>query len=101
MGKKIKAHDINQEIQQGTALLVDVRDDEEWDAGHAVGAMHLSVDRILSGELPTQDTKEKIYLYCAAGGRAFRAASYLESKGYQAECIGGLGDWKRSGGAVE
>lgn len=101
MGKKIDAAEITKEVNAGTALLVDVRGTDEWSSGHAKGAMHLSVDRIMGGELPTKDTSKKVYLYCASGGRAGMAANFLKSKGFQTENLGGLSSWKSSGGSVE
>lgn len=101
MGKKVNADEITKDLNAGSALLVDVRGDDEWNSGHAKGAMHLSVDRIRNGELPTKDTSKKLYLYCASGGRAGIAANYLKNKGFQTENIGGLSSWRNSGGSVE
>lgn len=101
MGKKVSADEITKEMEAGTALLVDVRSSDEWNNGHAKGATHLSVERIMNGEQPTEDTSKKLYLYCASGGRAGTAANYLNSKGFQTENLGGLSGWKSSGGSVE
>lgn len=101
LGKRINAEEITLEVSEGKALLVDVRGDDEWAGGHAKGAMHLSVDRIMQGELPTQDKGTKMYLYCASGGRAGSAANYLSGKGFNAENIGGLSGWRSAGGKVE
>ena len=100
-GKKFDAAEITSEVLNHTALLVDVRGNDEWDSGHAKNALHLSVDRIMNGELPTKDTSKKIYVYCASGGRASMATSYLKQKGFTAENLGGLRDWKGAGGLVE
>lgn len=101
MGKKIDATEISEEMKDGKALLVDVRGDDEWHGGHAKGAMHLSVDRIMRGELPTKDTSTKLYVYCASGGRAGMAAKYLKGKGFEVENLGGLSSWRSAGGKVE
>lgn len=101
MGKKIDATGITKEIQGGTALLIDVRGDDEWNGGHAKDALHLSVDRIMQGKLPTKDTATKLYLYCASGGRSGMATNYLKSKGFDAENIGGLSNWRSAGGKIE
>lgn len=101
MGKKVNADEITKDLNAGSALLVDVRRDDEWNSGHAKGAIHLSVDRIMNGELPIKDTSKKLYLYCASGGRAGTAANYLKNKGFQTENIGGLSSWRNSGGSVE
>lgn len=101
MGKKVDAVGITKEMQNGKALLIDVRGDDEWKAGHAKDGMHLSVDRIMQGELPTKDTSTKLYLYCASGGRAGTAANKLNGKGFETKNIGGLSSWRIAGGEVE
>lgn len=101
MGSKIDAVKITKEMNDGQALLIDVRSDDEWNGGHAKGAMHLSVDRIARGELPTKDLSKKLYVYCASGGRSSMAASHLKKKGFTVENIGGLGSWRSAGGGVE
>lgn len=101
MGKKIDTAGITKEVGDGKALLLDVRSDDEWKVGHASGAVHLPVDRIMQGALPTKDTSTKLYLYCASGGRAGMAANHLQGKGYDTENLGGLSNWKNSGGSIE
>lgn len=100
-GKKIDASAITAEMNENKAYLVDVREDDEWDELHAKGALHLTVSRIMNGEVPTKDTSKKLYLYCASGGRASVAASKLKTKGYMVENLGGLSAWRREGGATE
>lgn len=100
-GKMIDVKEITSELKENTAQLVDVRGNEEWDESHAEGALHLSVERILNGEVPTRDKSKKIYLYCASGGRASMAASRLRASGYVVENLGGLRDWKTAGGTTE
>lgn len=99
--KKFDATAITTEVLEDTALLIDVRRNDEWNNGHARNAVHVSVDRIMNGELPTKDVSKKLYLYCASGSRASMATSFLQQKGYMAENLGGLRDWKAAGGAVE
>lgn len=100
-GKKIDVQVITKEMNNGEAYLVDVRGDDEWDVLHAKGALHLSVDRIMRGEVPTKDTSKIVYLYCASGGRASMAARQLQVSGYTVENLGGLSSWKSAGGATE
>jgi rhodanese-related sulfurtransferase len=99
--QELTPQDIRQQLDAGEALLVDVRGDDEWRKSHAKSAMHLSVDRILDGELPTDDTSKAIYLYCASGNRAGMAAQVLEKHGFTAHNIGGLRSWQAAGGEVE
>lgn len=100
-GKKIDVVAITAELENDKAYLVDVRGNDEWDGLHAKGALHLSVERIMGGEVPTKDTSKKLYLYCASGGRASMAAMKLKAKGYSVENLGGLSSWKSAGGATE
>jgi len=100
-GKKVDAAEVTAEVLAHKALLIDVREDEEWDNGHAKNALHLSVDRIMRGELPTKDPAKKLYLYCASGARASMATSYLRRQGLTVENIGGLRDWTSGGGSTE
>ncbi len=100
-GKKVNAAEVTNEVLTHEALLIDVRGNEEWDSGHASNALHLSVERILAGQLPTKDTTKKVYFYCASGARASMATSYLRQRGFVAENLGGLHAWKSGGGVVE
>lgn len=64
-------------VDTSTAILVDVREEHEWQAGHIEGALHLPLSRLseLNPDLP-QD--KKVYLYCRSGGRVFPAAVFLK-----------------------
>ncbi len=100
-GKTIDAAKITAELEDKTAVLVDVRGSGEWQGGHAKGAMHFPVERINDGQTPTSDTSRKIYLYCASGNRSGMAANILSAKGYTTENLGGLRDWVKGGGKIE
>lgn len=89
------------EISDGIAQLVDVRDDAEWQAGHAVGAIHMPLGQILEGDTAELDTIKPIYLYCDTGDRSGMAENYLGSMGYQATNIGGITDWVQAGGTTK
>lgn len=89
------------EISDGIAQLVDVRDDAEWQAGHAVGAIHMPLGQILEGDTAELDTIKPIYLYCDTGDRSGMAENYLSSMGYQATNIGGITDWVQAGGTTK
>ena len=89
-----------EEVENGTAVLLDVRRDDEWDAGHAKPAVHFNSVRLLTnGELPELDKTIKIYTYCQSGGRAGRVKTALINHGFeQVENLGGLNDWYSGGG---
>ncbi|WP_058235795.1 rhodanese-like domain-containing protein [Devriesea agamarum] len=79
------------------ALLVDVRESDEWDAGHAPNAQHLPASELLAryGELPEDGP---VYLVCRSGGRSSKAAIWLNQNGYEAINVrGGMGAWAEAG----
>jgi len=65
-------------------ILVDVREDREWTAGHAVGAVHLSrgvIERDIEQQIP--DKKTTMVLYCGGGYRSALVADSLRKMGYE------------------
>jgi rhodanese-related sulfurtransferase len=64
-------------------VLVDTREDSEWDAGHVSGAVHLGkgvIERDIETRVPDKSTK--IVLYCGGGFRSALAADNLQKMGY-------------------
>jgi rhodanese-related sulfurtransferase len=81
-------------------LLVDVREESEWAAGHASGAMHLSkgiIERDIEVRVPGRDTK--MVLYCGGGYRSALVADNLQKMGYTQpiSLAGGWRAYKESG----
>lgn len=79
--------DVHQFVKSKRAVLLDVREEEEWDAGHLKFAKLVPLSVIRKGELPEELAKrfpkdKPIYLHCQAGGRVLMAAEILQSKGY-------------------
>jgi rhodanese-related sulfurtransferase len=77
--------------------LLDVREDDEWAAGHAPGARHIPLGELgaRAAEVP-QD--ELIYVICRSGGRSARAAQALAGAGWRAVNVGGgMQDWAAAG----
>ena len=84
--------------------LIDVREDNEWAAGHAAGAMHLGkgiIERDIETKVP--DKAETLVLYCGGGYRSALAADALQKMGYQnpISLDGGWRAWNEAGLAVE
>jgi rhodanese-related sulfurtransferase len=88
------------EVTRGEAQLLDVRSAEEWDAGHAAGALHLTVAELVAGAATKLDRTKTVYIYCASGARADRAARLLRDQGFDAENVGGLHEWLQHGGTL-
>lgn len=75
-------------VAQQKAVLVDVREVDEWQDGHLKDARHLALSD-LKGGVPPERLKNLpqgsvVYLHCAAGGRCRVAADYLKKLGYDA-----------------
>ena len=86
-------------VADDDAVIVDVRRDDEWDAGHADRAIHWELSRLESGDLPDIAKDAHVYTYCAAGGRAGKAADILRENGWvNVQNMGGLSDWTAAGG---
>ena len=86
------------------AQLIDVREDREWNDGHAVGAIHLGkgiIERDIVGAVP--DRSAEIILYCGGGYRSALAADMVQRMGYRNvfSMAGGWKAWKDSGAPVE
>ena len=85
-------------------VLVDVREESEWNAGHIPGATHLGkgvIERDVEQKIP--DTGQEIVLYCGGGFRSALAAEALEKMGYTnvISMDGGWRGWKEKGYPVE
>jgi molybdopterin/thiamine biosynthesis adenylyltransferase/rhodanese-related sulfurtransferase len=91
-------------IEAGEPVVVDVREQDEWDEGHIPGAVHIPRGRLESRiERAAPDQNRPIVLYCSSGSRSAFAAKTLEDLGYEdvASLAGGFTDWKRNGFPVE
>jgi rhodanese-related sulfurtransferase len=87
------------EVASGKAVLIDVRRDDEWAAGHAKNAVHFAVERIQAGELPDVAKDAKVYLYCHSGRRAGLALPILQQAGFSnVTNLGALQSWIDAGG---
>jgi len=84
--------------------LIDVREDNEWDAAHAAGSIHLGkgiIERDIETTVP--DKSAELILYCGGGYRSALAADVLQNMGYTNvfSMAGGWKAWKDSGAPVE
>jgi rhodanese-related sulfurtransferase len=87
-------------LSKGTSVLLDVREQDEWDAGHAPQAQSLPMSQLTErlSELPV-DTD--ILVICHSGGRSQRVTRALVDAGYPAiDVSGGMLAWAAAGGEV-
>jgi rhodanese-related sulfurtransferase len=82
------------------AVLLDVRESDEWTAGHAPGATHLPMSE-LTGRMDELPDHDPLYVVCRSGGRSARVVAYLAGQGYPAVNVGGgMQAWARQGREV-
>lgn len=75
------------------ALLLDVREGEEWTAGHAPMATHIPLAE-LPDHLEELNRDETIVCVCRSGGRSLRAAEFLDEHGFDVvNLAGGMTAW--------
>jgi len=84
------------------AVILDVREDDEWDRGHIANAVHVPIDRLANrmhyepGELLSD---EPLVVVCRGGGsRSARATAWLNANGFEAvQLVGGTRGWMNAG----
>ena len=81
-------------------VLIDVREDHEWQTGHAAGAVHIGrgvLEMSIETAVPKKDTP--IVVYCQGGGRSALAADTLQKMGYTKvySLAGGLNAYRAAG----
>ena len=87
-------------LNSSAAVVVDVRDKDEWDEGHIPGATHMSRGTIeLDIEQKMPDPNAMIICHCGGGGRSTLAAETLQKMGYKnvRSMAGGIKAWKAIG----
>lgn len=74
-------------------VLLDVREQEEWDRGHAPDAVHIPLGE-LERRLDELPRSQPLVVTCRSGGRSSRAVTFLREKGYDAYNLdGGMLEW--------
>jgi rhodanese-related sulfurtransferase len=97
---EISPSDAAAKSKSGDAVIVDVREKDEWDEEHIPNAMHLSRGTIeLDVEEKFSDRNSTIICHCGGGGRSALAAESLQKMGYKnvRSMAGGFKAWKAMG----
>lgn len=92
------------ERQNAGATLIDVREDNEWEAGHAKDAVHMGrgvIERDIVQSVPDKDAE--LVLYCGGGYRSALVADNLQKMGYTnvLSMAGGWTAWKEAGAPTD
>jgi rhodanese-related sulfurtransferase len=87
-------------IDEG-ALLVDVREDSEFEMGHAPGALHIPLAEV-PDHLEDLPKDRQIVAVCRSGGRSSRAGQFLIEQGFDVVNLeGGMTAWAQQGAPLE
>ena len=92
----VTVSDLPAALPEGVTLL-DVREPDEWAAGHAPEAVHIPMGELAArlGELPAE---ANLYVVCRGGGRSSRATTFLNASGRNATNVdGGMKAWHAAG----
>lgn len=85
-------------------FLLDVREDDEWEAGHAEGALHIPMSEFVAryGELTEAAPQDgRVNVICRSGGRSAQVTQYLVQQGIDAVNVeGGMHLWEATGRPV-
>lgn len=101
-GPSISPAEADARIKAGTAVLIDVREPDEWADGVAEPALlcplsDLRGDRAQWKAVLEANRDKELILYCASGARSGIAAGMLRKEGFVAVNAGGFGDWRSAG----
>lgn len=89
----ISAKDMDKFINNNSFLFVDLREKEDYDKGHMIGAISMDYDDIVNNNINLPNNKV-IILYCDRGGLSLMAAKKLSRMGYNVKSvIGGMNSY--------
>jgi rhodanese-related sulfurtransferase len=103
--KELSVEQARQRLAANSAAkLIDVREDNEWEAGHAAGAQHLGkgiIERDIEARIPDRSTE--LILYCGGGYRSALSAEALQRMGYTNvfSMAGGWKAWREASAPTE
>jgi molybdopterin/thiamine biosynthesis adenylyltransferase/rhodanese-related sulfurtransferase len=101
---EVDATQARERIESGVPVVVDVREQNEWDEGHIPGAVHVPRGHLEARiERLAPDPGRPVVVYCSAGNRSAFAAKTFTELGYEdvVSLAGGFTDWKRNGFPVQ
>lgn len=89
------------EMLRSGATMLDIRENNEWNAGHAPGAVHVPVKNVASQALKRLPKGRPVIVTCRTGARSRGATRILREKGVDAiNLSGGMAAWESAGGRI-
>ena len=101
-GPSISPAEADERVKAGTAVLIDVREPDEWADGVAEPALLCSFsdlrgDRAQWKAVLDANRGKELIVYCASGARSGIVADMLRKEGFNAVNAGGFGGWRSAG----
>lgn len=96
MYPEITAAELESQLKEGKSLnLVDVRETDEWQAGHIKEARSIPLSELQDRINELQQGDQEIVLVCRSGGRSGKACDFLHAQGYKViNVTGGMLQWQ-------
>lgn len=96
--REVEPQELAAKLRNGTAIVVDVREPDEFAGGHIAGAINLPLSRFAPDQLPPAGDKT-VVLQCAGGKRSAMALDRCASAqaAVDTHLAGGIGAWKAAG----
>lgn len=94
------AQTISNWVNAGEAVLVDVREADEWAEVRIAGAVHIPMSAFDPDAVPKGEDGKKVVFYCAMGMRSFQVGQYMLNQGLLDEAYnltGGITAWAQMG----
>lgn len=98
-GKPITAHEATKLLNNGDALLIDLREAKEYNEGHIAGSLHMPFNKIASRASELEKSKSKVIILAdKIGQHAGKIGKVLGASGYQVRRLqGGVSEWSSQG----
>ena len=95
---QLQANDINAGVEEyqktPNAKLIDVREEDEYAAGHIPASINIPLSKIESAQDKITDLDTPLFVYCRSGNRSGQAVAWLKQAGYsKVKNIGGIADY--------
>ena len=92
---EIDVHEAARRVDAGEAVMIDVREPDEWELGRAPQASHLPLSALQPGQVSTD---RPVLAMCRTGGRSGKAAAMLAAAGIDVTNVsGGMQAWDAAG----
>ncbi len=96
---QISVEDAKQILEQEDTIIIDIRDDASYKAGHIPGAQHITNDNVETF-IKTADLDNPVIVYCYHGNSSQGAADFLSQQGFNTvySMMGGYSAWSQKSG---